>query len=130
MAASGKNASFSLGGTVYDSDDCLQAWQLNNAINELIYQCSGYNKAAAGAQDVIFTTSLALAASDTTKVSALDAGSTGAFEAHPAGDTSGYIEAEATDSIVTRSNMLSGARNIITYDITIRLHDLTLQAAT
>ena len=130
MAASGKLASFKLGSTTYAAADCIQSWQLNNAVAELVYQCSGFDKAAAGAQTVTFTTSLALSATETVKISALDAGSVGAFEAHPGGDTSGYIEAIATDALVTRSNLLSGARNIITYDLTIRLQDLTLKAAT
>ena len=129
MAASGKNASFSFAGTVYGAADCIQSWQLNNAIAELVYQCSGFDKAAAGAQTATFTTSLALSASDTGKISALDAGSTGAFIGNPAGDTTGYIEATGSAALVTRSNLLSGARNIITYDLTMRLNDLTLQAA-
>ena len=129
MAASGINASFALGGTTYGAADCLQSWQLNHAIQELIYQCSGVNKAAAGAVDVTFSTSLALAASDTTKHAALDAGSTGTFAAHPASDVTGYIEITATDALVTRSNTTSGPRSIITYDITIRLQDITLAVA-
>jgi len=130
MAASGILASFKLGATTYSAADCLQSWQLAHSIQELIYQCSGVNKAAAGAVDATFSVSLALAASDTTKHAALDAGSTGAFEAHPGGDSSGFIEITATDSLVTRSNTTSGPRSIISYDLTIRLQDITLSAAT
>lgn len=127
---SGKLASFSFAGTVYNSDDCLQGWTLNDSINEVIYQCSGLDKAAAGTRSVTFNASLALAASDTTKVSNLSPGSTGVFEAHPAGDTSGYQEIEATSAMVITANRSTAPNSIISLDVTIRLQDITIQAAT
>ena len=127
---SGKNASFTFGATTYDADDCLQSWALNHAINEVVYQCNGYDKGAAGTTSATFSTTLALAASDTTKVSALDAGSTGTFSAHPAGDTAGYQEITASDALVVSSNRSTGPNAIISMDVTIRLQDITLSTAT
>lgn len=125
----GKDASFSFGGTVYDADDCLQGWSLNDAINEVIYQCDGFDKAAVGTRSAVFSASLVLAAADTTKVSAMEPGTTGAFEAHPAGDTATYIEVVATEAVVNAANKSTSPNGIITMDVTIRLNDITLQAA-
>ena len=130
MADTGKNASFSFGGTVYDEDDCLQSGGLNDSINEVIYQCNGMDKAAAGTRTVTFTCSMALAADDVAKIAALKPGTTGAFEAHPAGDTPGYQEVIATEALVTAFNRSWSANGIITGDVTIRLNDVTLATAT
>lgn len=130
MAVGGKLASFSFGGTLYDADDCLQGWDLNHSINEIVYQCNSLDQAAAGTESAVFSVTLALAASDTTKVSALKPGTTGAFEAHPAGDTSGYQEITATDALVTQSNRSTAPNSIIAMAVTIRLQDITLATAT
>ena len=90
MADSGKNASFSFAGVLYDADDCLQGWDLNDAIQDVVYQCNGYDKHAVGNRGISFRATIALAASDTTKVTAFAPGTTGIFEAHPAGDTKNY----------------------------------------
>lgn len=130
MADTGKNASFSFGGQVYDEDDCLQSGGLNDSINEVIYQCGGMDKAAPGTRSVTFTVSMALAADDTAKIAALTPGTTSTFEAHPAGDEVGYQEVTATDALVTAFNRSWSANGIITGDVTIRLNDVTLGAAT
>lgn len=130
MADSGKNASFKFGATVYDADDCISGFSLSRAINDVVYQCNGVDKHAAGTKSYSFSVSLALAASDTTKISALAEGATGAFEAHPGGDTATYIEAEATRGLVTQSNIGAEQNGVITMDVTIALDDLTMGAAT
>ncbi len=126
----GKNASFSFGGTVYDADDCVSNWTLNDAINEVIYQCGGYDKGAAGTRSATFSVTLALAAADTTKVGALVPGGTGAFEAHPAGDTATYQEITATEALVTQATRSAPQNGVITMDLSIRLNDITLGTAT
>lgn len=130
MAHTGKNATFAFNGTTYSTSDCLGPGTLNDSISEVIYQCSGLDKAAAGTRSVTFSTSLSLAQTDTTKWSALVPGATGVFEAHPAGDTSTYLEIEATDALITRANKTWGPNAIIAIDLSIRLQDITLQAAT
>lgn len=129
MADTGKNASFKLGSTTYGTSDCLQSWAINDAINEVVYQCQGYDKAAAGSRSVTFAVSLALSVTDTTKVSALAPGTTGAFEAHPGGDTDSYIEIISTSALVTQRNLSAPVNGIITADVQIRLNDVTFQAA-
>lgn len=130
MADTGKDAGFSFNGTAYTSADCLGPGTLNDSINEVIYQCSGLDKGAAGTRSITFSTSMALAKTDTTKWGALTPGATGVFEAHPAGDSSGNLEVEATDALITRANKTWGQNAIINIDLTIRLQDITLQAAT
>lgn len=130
MPDTGKLGSFSFDGTVYDEDDCLSGWTLNDAINEVVYQCGGYDRAAAGTRTATFSISLGLAQDDTTKLTALYPGATGAFEAHPAGDTATYLEITATDSLITVANKSAPINGIITLDLTIRLQDITLGTAT
>lgn len=130
MPDTGKLASFSFAGTVYDEDDCVSGWSLNDAINEVIYQCGGQDQAAAGTRSTTFSVSLGLAANDVTKVNALAPGTSGAFEAHPGGDTAGYIEVTATDSLVTAANQSAPVNGIITLDVTIRLNDVAIGTAT
>ena len=129
MADTGKLASFKFNGTLYDADDCLQSWNLADSINEVVYQCNSYDKGAAGTRSVVFSGSMALAKTDTTKVGAIYPGATGAFEAHPAGDTGTYIEITSTSALVTRADKSSGPNAIITLDFSIRLNDVTIGAA-
>lgn len=130
MADTGKNASFSFDGTVYDQDDCLSGWNMNKSVNEVMYQCGGYDKAAAGTKAATFSISLALAATDTAKLQALAEGAMGAFEAHPAGDTATYMEITSTDALITQANVSAPVNGIISIDLQIRLNDWTLAAAT
>ena len=130
MAASGKNASFNFATVLYDADDCLQGWDLNSAINDIVYQCNGYDKHLPGTKALTFRVSLALAAADTTKVSALAPGTTGAFEAHPAGDTPTYIEVRATRAQVNSANLSAPINGVITVDAEFGLDDVTYAAST
>lgn len=130
MADTGLSASFSFGGTVYDEDDCVQSWQLNKAINKVIYQCSQMDKAAVGTKVITFAVSLALAATDTAKLAALVEGAKDTFEAHPAGDTATYIEVVAAEAVIEQANMGTGPNNIILLDLVFHLNDITTGAAT
>ena len=130
MADSGKNASFKFTTVTFDADDCLQGWDLNNAINDIVYQCNGYDKHLPGTQAVTFRVSLALAKTDTAKVTLLAPGTTGLFEAHPAGDSSGNIEVEVTRAQVNSSNLSAPINGVITADVEFGLDDIDLGAAT
>ena len=130
MADGGKNASFQFAGTTYDADDCLQGWDLTDAINDIVYQCNGYDKHASGTRAVSFRASLALAATDTTKISALAPGTTGAFEAHPGGDTATYIEVTASRGTVISRPVSAPINGIISCDVEISLDDITYTSAT
>ncbi len=127
----GKNGSFQFSGTTYASTDCIQSHNLDDAINEVIYACGGFEKFAAGNQSVTFTATLALGATDVAKVSNLAPGSNATdFEYHPAGDTSNYIEYTSTDANVISFPVGGGPNGIITGDVTIRLNNLTRSTAT
>ena len=130
MADGGKLASFSFAGTLYDADDCLQGWDLSDAVQDIVYQCNSYDKHAAGTRSISFRASLALAKDDTTKAIAFAPGSTGAFEAHPGGDSASTIEIRATKGTIVSAPMSSGPNNIIAVDVEIALDDVTYAAAT
>jgi hypothetical protein len=130
MATGGKNAAFSFATVVYDADDCLQSWDLNNAINDIVYQCNGYDKHTVGAKTATFRASLALASTDTTRVTAFAPGTTGIFEAHPAGDTATYIEIEVAKATVISANMSAPINGIIALDIEFALDDIDLGVST
>ena len=129
MADSGKLAEFTFATVVYDADDCLQGWDINDAIQDVVYQCNGYDKHAVGNRGISFRASLALAATDTTKVTAFAPGTTGAFEAHPGGDTAGNIEITATKATVISAPLSSGPNNVIAIDVELALDDVTYTTA-
>lgn len=129
MSISGKNASFNFAGTVYDSDDCLQGFNLNKAIAKALYFCNGNEKAAPGAATRTFQVSLALNATDTAKIAALKEETTGTLEFHPAGDSAGNIEFTCTNATVEISNLAGSPTTVLLLDVTFHLDDLTDGAA-
>ena len=130
MGIGGKLAEFTLNGVTFDADDCLQGWNLNDAINEIVYQCNSYDKGAVGTRSVTFAGSLALDAADTAKLAALTPGATAAdFEAHPAGDTATYVEVTSSDSLCVSANQSTAPSSIYTVDFSIRLNQVTIGAA-
>ena len=128
MAVGGKNAAFTFAGTVYDADDCLQGWDLNSSINDIVYQCNGYDKHAVGTKVISFRTSLALPA-DTTIWIDLAPGTTGAFEGYPAGATTDYMAITATRGMVVSAPMTAPINGIIAIDVEIVLDDVTYTCA-
>jgi hypothetical protein len=130
MPDAGINASFSFNAVVYDSDDCLQSWDLNRSVEDITYYCSGRNKHLAGNADAVFTSTLAIAADDTGKASALVEGATGAWEGHPGGDTSGNIEYTSTKGTIINAPVSAPQNGVITIDVTIALDNLTDSVAT
>ena len=130
MADSGKRASFTFpAGTSYTTAACLQSWDFNNAINDIVYQCNGYDKHLPGTQSATFRVTLALSAVNTTTVIALAPGTTGVFVAHPAGDVTSYIEISATRAQVNTANISAPVNGVITMDLEIALDDVTLTTA-
>jgi spore germination protein YaaH len=131
MAATGKLASFKLGAVVYDQDDCLQGWSLNDAINEVVYQCNSFDQGIAGTRTVTFNASLALAATDTVKLAAFTPGTVyTTFEAHPAGDTALNVEIASTSAVIITANQSTAPNAIYAVDLSIRLNNVTIGAAT
>ncbi len=130
MAVSGKLAEFVFNAVTFDADDCLQSWNLNDAVNEIVYQCNSMDKGAAGTRSVTFSGSVALAAADTAKVAALTPGANAAdFEAHPAGDTATYVEVTSSDATCITANMSTAPNSVLIIDFSIRLNQVTIGAA-
>ena len=130
---SGDKASFSFGGTTYQ---CLTNYSWSGSVQEAVATCSGSSGAvthrAAGATDDTFTFDVILDAGATgiTTLNALKRGTSGAFGFHPEGDTATYIEFDASNAIVTSSNLGGGTGALGILSITIGIDgDLTIQAA-
>jgi len=129
MADSGKLAAFTFAGTSYTSSACLQGFDFNNAINDIVYQCNGYDKHLPGTNAATFRVQLALAKTATTTVIALAPGTTGAWLGHPAGDVTGNIEISATRAQVNSANLSAGPNAVIALDVEFALDDVTLTTA-
>ena len=132
MADSGRLAAFQFGGVTYDADDCLQSWDMANAINDIVYQCNSLDKHAKGTQAVSFRVSLALPATGTTKINALTPGTQSTqFEAWPAGFTTNYIEYGLTTgkATVIRRDLSAPINGIIAADVEIALDTLNTTGA-
>ena len=129
MADAGKLAGFTWNTTAFTSASCIQAWDLASSINDIVYQCNGYDKHAAGTKVVSFRTALALNSTDAALVSGFAPGTTAAFEAHPGGDTANNIEFTATKGTVISAPLSAPINGIITMDIEIALDDVTYSCA-
>lgn len=130
MATAGNLARFSWDGVDYTTEHCLQSWDFNNAINDIVYQCAGYDKHLGGTQNVSFSVSLALDATDTTKITALAPGDTTTqFAAYPTGYTTNYIGITSTDGLVLTNNLTAPINGIVSMDVTIALNNVTIAKA-
>ena len=129
MADTGKLASFKFGAVTFSTASCLSSWDLNSAVNDIVYQCNGYDKHAVGTKALTFRVTLGLSADDTTVVTAFAPGTSGAFECHPGGDSAGNIEITATRSQVNSANLTAPINGIIALDIELGLDDVTYTTA-
>lgn len=125
MAVSGKNASFTFAGATYNADDCLQSWELTKSAEDISFYCNGYQKHLGGPVSAVFNASLALDATDTAQIAAIEEGDTGAWVGNPAGDVTGYIEFTSTRGTVIVSNVSAPMNGVVTMDVTIALDDIT-----
>jgi hypothetical protein len=127
---SGKSQAFIFNGTTYDADDCIQDGGLDDAINEVVYQCNGMDKSVAGTRSAMFNVTLALEKTDVTQINALNPGDTGALVIYPAGTTAGNIKYSAAAAIVETANFSLPVNGFYSVDLSIRLNDITIGAAT
>lgn len=126
MAVTGLSQSVTFNSQTYDADDCLQSSSLNRSVNTAMYQCGGTMKTALGAKVYTFNMSLALAASDTAKIAALQEGDNATdFKYFPAGVTSGNMKVTSTKAWVTAANLSAPVNGVMTVDVTINLDNLT-----
>jgi hypothetical protein len=130
MAVTGKLARFVFNGVTFDDGDCLQGWNLNDAINEVVYQCNSFDQGVAGTRTVTFSGSMALDATDTAKLAALTPGATAAdFVAYPAGTTATYVKVTSASALCVTANLTTGPNAIFAVDFSIRLNAVTIGAA-
>ena len=129
MASGGKLAGFTWNTTTFTTASCIQSWDLASAINDIVYQCNGYDKHTAGTKTISFRTSLALYSTDVAKVQGFAPGTTAAFEAHPGGDTATYIEFTADKGTVISAPISAPVNGVITMDVEIALDDVTYSCA-
>jgi len=129
MATGGKNAAFLFGAssataTTYNADDCLQGWDLASSINDVVYQCNGYDKHAAGTKVISFRTSVALNSSDVAFTSAFSPGSTGWWRGAPFGYTTDYLMIAASKSTIISAPISAPVNGICSIDLELALDDV------
>ena len=129
MANSGTRASFTWNTTAFTSANCIQSWDLASSINDIVYQCNGYDKHAAGTKAVSFRTSIGLNSTDVALIQGFAPGTTAAWEAHPGGDTTTYIEVTATRGLIISAPISAPVNGIITVDLDIALDDISYTCA-
>ena len=130
MATGGKNAAFLFGATsatatTYNADDCLQGWDLASSINDIVYQCNGYDKHAAGTKVISFRTALALNSSDVALTCGFVPGTTGWFAGAPGGWTTGaYLAIKATKATIISAPISAPVNGICSIDLELALDDV------
>ena len=67
MAVSGKNALFKFG-TTWGPADCLQGMDISDSVNDVVYQCNGYDRHVAGTRALTVRVSMALPSGTATSV--------------------------------------------------------------
>jgi len=118
------------GGTTYDSDDCIQVASFTNEKEDITYRCGGDYAHLSGTSNIMLNFSIALAATDTTKLSNLAPGSTGVAEYYPFGDTTAYIKHSTTKATVISANESDSAGKVVTLDVSLAWDDVTTAATT
>ena len=117
--------SVSFGGTVYT---CIQNLTLTINGSDISYFCGANVLHAAGPQDVMCTFSLALDATDTTEVAALDYNTEAAMIIYPAGATATYIQHSTTNATIVEVSHVSDPGSVILLNVTTRWDNLTSAA--
>lgn len=129
----GDSAEFTLDSNQYL---CLTDYSWSETVEEAVARCSGASGAVThrnvGAADATFTFNILTEAGATgiTNLGNLRAGSSGAFEFHPEGDTAGNIEFDATTAYVTSVGQSASTGNFDVTAVTIAIDGtLTIRAA-
>jgi len=130
MTISGVNQKVKFGTTILKKADCIQDSGLDDAINSVVYQCNGYDKAVAGTRSAVFNLTIAVAATDHAKLAVFAPGATGTFDAFPGGHVATYVQITAASAMVVSANKSAPVNGILTADISIRLRDIEFKAAT
>lgn len=128
----GDMAQFTVGSTDYL---CLTDWQMSQDVEIAVARCSGANgatvvKIPTTGTNTTFTFNVLAEDDWVTELNALAPGTTGAFEAHPAGDASGRIEMTATECVVRSRGLTVTVDGLAVMPVTIEINGtLTIQVA-
>ena len=95
-----------------------------SSINDVIYQCDGYDKHAGGTKTASFRASLAINSTDVALTCGFAPGTTGWFLGAPAGNTTDYIRVIAATAIVTSAPITAPVNGICVIDLDIQLNDI------
>ena len=117
-------------GTTYSASDCIQVASFTNGKEDITYRCGGDYAHLAGTSSIMLDFSIALAATDTAKITALAPGATGIAEYHPFGDAAGRIEHTTTKATIMKADLSDAAGKVVTLDISIVWDNLTAEAST
>lgn len=118
------------GSNVYDADDCIQVASFTNGKEDITYRCGGDYAHLAGTSSIMLDFSIALAATDTAKITALAPGATGTVQYFPFGVTSTYQKFLTSKGTVMKADSSDSAGKVVTLDVTIAWDDVTAEAST
>ncbi len=118
----GDKASFTFGGTVYE---CLTNWSYSGTASQNRIRCSGSSGAVehdvdSGTEDT-FTADHLLEGASATVAAALLRNTTGTFEAHAEGDSTGVAELTATSARVTSMSITNTPDSLTILSVTFGL---------
>ena len=135
MAYVGKNANFYFG-TSWGPPDCLQSMDITDNINDIIYQCNGYDRHTIGTRAIGITVSIALSGTEaTTMLSYIYPGaeSTQAVfrpMGHSTASDQQRLKYSATKTLCVRGDIGAPINGMVTADYAFVLDDVTIAAAT
>ena len=124
------NPNITFAGNTWTSQHCLQVATFTDQKEDITYRCGGDFAHLSGTSTIALDFSIALAATDTTRLDDLDPGTTGAAEYHPFGDTAGNIEYTTTKATCVKCDLSDSAGKVVTADVTIVWDNVTKGAAT
>jgi hypothetical protein len=112
----------------FDEDDCVQNSQLSLTAVVSTYMCDGFMKVVTGPTSGVLTATIAIAADDTAKMTALTTGATSTLSYWPAGNTATHIAVTSTNATVTAISSPADVASFLSYDVTFHLDNVTIAA--
>ena len=117
-------------GTTYSASDCIQVASFTNGKEDITYRCGGDYAHLSGTSSIMLDFSIALASTDTAKITAFAPGATGDCQYFPFGVTSTYQKFMTTKGTVVKADLSDSAGKVVTLDISIVWDNLTAEAST
>jgi len=135
MAYTGKNANFYFG-TSWGASHCIQSMDITDNLNDIIYQCSGYDKHAIGTRAIMVRVSMAMPSTGATSLMGYiypGAESTQAVfrpMGHSTASDQQRLKYSATKTQCNRADIGAPINGIVLADFEFALDDVTIGAAT